>query len=168
MTARTAIALLLCLLLPACSREPGPEDQIRAVVAAAEEAAESRDASTLLELIAPDYQDGRGNGAEEIRRYVRGYLVTHQSIHLLTRVDEIEILATSMNSTSPWRGRTATGSSPELTGGAGWQTSGASAPQRADHPARRFHYAAVSLRPDLCAGPARTAGSDAAENATDS
>jgi hypothetical protein len=96
MTARTAIALLLCLLLPACSREPGPEDQIRAVVAAAEEAAESRDASTLLELIAPDYQDGRGNGAEEIRRYVRGYLVTHQSIHLLTRVDEIEILATDL------------------------------------------------------------------------
>jgi hypothetical protein len=47
-------------------------------------------------LIAPDYQDGRGNGAEEIRRYVRGYLVTHQSIHLLTRVDEIEILATDL------------------------------------------------------------------------
>jgi hypothetical protein len=96
MTARTAIALLLCLLLPACGREPGPEDQVRAVVAAAEEAAESRDASALFELIAPDYQDGRGNGAEEIRRYVRGYLVAHQSIHLLTRVDEIEILATDL------------------------------------------------------------------------
>jgi hypothetical protein len=96
MLPRPAILLLLCLALPGCSREPGPEDQIRAVVAAAEEAAESRNASALFELIAPDYQDSRGNGTEEIKRFVRGYLVMHQSIHLLTRVDEIEILATDL------------------------------------------------------------------------
>jgi hypothetical protein len=88
--------LLLCLALAACARETSPEDEIRAVVAAAEEAAESRDTSALFDLVAPDYQDARGNAAEEIRRYVRGYLVTHQSIHLLTRVDEIEILASDL------------------------------------------------------------------------
>lgn len=86
-------ALLLCLGLAACGREPGPEDQVRAVVAEAAEAAEARDASALFELVAPDYRDGRGNGAEDIERYLRGYLVMHQSIHLLTRVDEIEMLA---------------------------------------------------------------------------
>ena len=85
--------LLLCIALAACGRDSTPEAEIRAVLAAAEEAAESRDASTLLELIAPDYHDGRGNDAGQLRRYVRGYLIAHQSIHLLTRVDEIEILA---------------------------------------------------------------------------
>ena len=88
--------LLLCLALAACARETSPEDEIRSVVTAAEEAAESRDASALFDLIALDYQDARGNGAEEIKRYVHGYLVTHQSIHLLTRVDEIELLATNL------------------------------------------------------------------------
>lgn len=93
---RPAPCLLLCLALAACAKESSPEDEVRAVVVAAEEAAEARDASALFELIAPDYQDARGNAAEEIRRHVRGYLVTHQSIHLLTRVDEIEILASDL------------------------------------------------------------------------
>jgi hypothetical protein len=93
---RPAPCLLLCLALAACAEESSPEDEVRAVVVAAEEAAEARDASALFELIAPDYQDARGNAAEEIRRHVRGYLVTHQSIRLLTRVDGIEILASDL------------------------------------------------------------------------
>jgi hypothetical protein len=92
MSPRIATLLVLCIALAACGRDATPEAGIRALVAAAEEAAESRDASALLALIAPDYQDGRGNNAEELGRYVRGYLIAHQSIHLLTRIDEIEIL----------------------------------------------------------------------------
>ncbi|HSG91512.1 MAG TPA: hypothetical protein VLA56_20005 [Pseudomonadales bacterium] len=69
---------------------------MRAVVAEAEAAAEARDASALLDLIADDYRDGRGNGADEIRRYVRGYLVAHQSIHLLVRIEELELKATDL------------------------------------------------------------------------
>jgi hypothetical protein len=45
----------------------------------------------LRELIADDYQDADGRGADEIRRYVQGYLITHQSIHLITRIEDIEI-----------------------------------------------------------------------------
>jgi hypothetical protein len=42
-------------------------------------------------LIADDYRDGAGRGADEIRRYLHGYLIAHQSIHLITRIDAIEV-----------------------------------------------------------------------------
>ena len=89
-------ALLLALVLTGCGRESSPEDELRAVVAEAETAAEARDASALSGLVADDYRDVRGNGVEEIRRYVRGYLIAHQSVHLLVRIEEIELKATDL------------------------------------------------------------------------
>jgi ketosteroid isomerase-like protein len=93
MSFRNAALALAASAIAACRPEQSPEEEVRAVVAAAEEAAEARDASTLLDFIAADYSDGRGNGAEELRRYVRGYLLAHQSVHLVTRVEEIELPA---------------------------------------------------------------------------
>jgi hypothetical protein len=91
---RRAIAtLVLAASLAGCSPSPSPEDEIREVVAEAERAAEARDALALRDLVADDYRDGRGNGAEEIRRYAHGYLLAHQSVHLLVRIDEIELKA---------------------------------------------------------------------------
>ena len=92
----TAAAISLGLLLAGCGEAGTPEDEIRAVVRGAEEAAEARDAAALLDLVAADYRDGRGYRAEEIRRLVRGYLVTHQSIRLLTRIEEIDIKGTDV------------------------------------------------------------------------
>ena len=89
-------ALLLALVLTGCGRESSPEDELRAVVAEAEAAAEARDASALSGLVADDYRDVRGNGVDEIRRYVRGYLIAHQSVHLLVRIEEIELKATDL------------------------------------------------------------------------
>lgn len=89
-------ALLLALALTGCGRESSPEDELRAVVAEAEAAAEARDASALSGLVADDYRDVRGNGVDEIRRYVRGYLIAHQSVHLLVRIEEIELKATDL------------------------------------------------------------------------
>lgn len=96
--ARTAGRCLLpvALLIAGCGHRESPEDAVRAVIDAAEAAAEARDAPALFELVAPDYLDSRGNGAEEIRRYLYGYLIAHQSIHLLTRVDTIEFPATDL------------------------------------------------------------------------
>ena len=42
-------------------------------------------------MIADDYRDGDGRSADEIRRYLHAYLIAHQSIHLITRIDVIEI-----------------------------------------------------------------------------
>ena len=93
---RHSILLVSALAVASCGGDTSPEEQVRAVVAEAEAAAEARDASALLGLIADDYRDGRGNGAEEIRRYVRGYLIAHQSVHLLVRIEEVELQATDV------------------------------------------------------------------------
>jgi len=93
--ARCALSLFVGLAA-GCAGKGSPEDEVRAAIGAAEAAAEARDASALLDLVADDYQDSRGNGAEEIRRYVRGYLVAHQSIALLTRIDSIKLPATDL------------------------------------------------------------------------
>lgn len=100
MTSRCTRVLALvagaAVWLAACGTDESPEAQVRAVIAEAERAAKARDASALFGLIAPDYEDGRGNGAQEIKRYVRGYLIAHQSIHMLTRVNEIDFPANGL------------------------------------------------------------------------
>lgn len=93
---RRAIVLLVSCVAVACGPAPSPEEEVRDVVAAAEQAAEARDGLALRALVADDYKDGRGNGAEEIRRYVHGYLLAHQSVHLLVRIEDIELPATGL------------------------------------------------------------------------
>ena len=93
---RPVLAVLLATALAACGNGPSPEDEIRSVVAAAEQAAEARDAFALRALVADDYRDDRGQGAEDIRRYVHGYLLAHQSVHLLVRIEDIELKATDL------------------------------------------------------------------------
>jgi len=60
------------------------------VIAAGEEAAENRDAGDLLDLISDNYADDKGRNAADLAQYVRGYLLTHPSIHLVTRIESVE------------------------------------------------------------------------------
>ena len=85
-----AAATLLALLVSACGPSGTPESRVRAVVAQGEEAAEARDLSALVDLVSPGFQDGRGGNRDDLKQYLRGYFVTHQSIHLLVRVDSVE------------------------------------------------------------------------------
>ena len=80
---------LLACLLAACGASDTPEQQIRNAIAEMETAAESRDVGDLMAHVAADYSDGAGHDAEAIRRYVHGYFIANQSIHLLTRVDSL-------------------------------------------------------------------------------
>jgi len=88
---RGFLMALLTLLLAACGPTQTPEAQVRSVIAAGEAAAEARDLSALMELVATDFRDDQVGGREELQQYLRGYLVMHQSIHLLTRVDSVEL-----------------------------------------------------------------------------
>lgn len=90
------LAACAALWLGACAAGDSPEAEVRAVVDEAERAAEARDVGALLDLVAADYRDDRGNQRGELRQYVRGYFVAHQSIHLLTRVDSVELPATDL------------------------------------------------------------------------
>jgi hypothetical protein len=80
----------LTLFAAACGQPETPEARVRAVVAQGEQAAEARDLSGLMDLVAPSYEDEAGHGPQELRQYLRGYFVAHQSIHLLTRVNAVE------------------------------------------------------------------------------
>jgi hypothetical protein len=88
---RTFLMALLSLVLAACGPEQSPEAQVRGVIAEGEAAAEARDLSALMQLVAADFRDEQVGGREELKQFLRGYLVTHQQIHLLTRVDSVEL-----------------------------------------------------------------------------
>jgi hypothetical protein len=73
-----------------CSDSQSPEAQVKAVVDAMERAAEARDVGDLMDHVSSEYRDASGQGPDEASRYVRGYFIANQSIHLLTRLDGLE------------------------------------------------------------------------------
>ena len=93
---KAALAPLACLWLAACGSADPPEVQVRAVIDAAETAAEARDVSALMDFVSPDYKDSDGRQAEELSRYLRGYFIANQSIHLLTRIEKLEFPASDV------------------------------------------------------------------------
>jgi hypothetical protein len=90
---RPVAILIVCLFLlqlGGCSQPASPEQQVRDVITAGEQAAEERDLGALMDLVSAQYGDESGRDAESLEQYVRGYLMLHPSIHLLTRVEEID------------------------------------------------------------------------------
>jgi len=85
--------IILCLLasLAACGGPSGPEEQVRAIIKEAELAAEARSISRLAELVSDDYDDGRFQ-RDELLTWVRAWLIAHQSVSLVVRVEELELL----------------------------------------------------------------------------
>ena len=86
-----SLALSSLLALAGCGGEPSPEQEVRDTIAAGERAAEDRDAGALIDLISEHYSDAEGRDAEVLSQYLRGYLLTHPSIHLVTRIESIEL-----------------------------------------------------------------------------
>src|SRR5688500_3173732 len=83
----------LALLLTACSDRASPEQEVRAVIDSMEVAAEARDVGDLLEHLSDNYRDAQGQDRQQAALYARGYFVTNQSVHLLTRVESLEFPA---------------------------------------------------------------------------
>ena len=80
-------------LLAGCSNDASPEQQVRAVIDSMELAAEERDVGDLMEHVSVAYRSADGQDRTEMSRYVRGYFVANQSIHLLTRIESLEFPA---------------------------------------------------------------------------
>jgi hypothetical protein len=66
-----------------------PELEIRALLAAAAEAAEARDAGHFGDLLGMSYRDARGNDRDEALRMIRGYFIANQRVEIVSRVDEV-------------------------------------------------------------------------------
>jgi hypothetical protein len=89
---RVGIVMLAVLVtgIAGCGESQTPDAKVREVIAKGEQAAEARDLSGIMDLVAPAYSDGRAGGRDELKQYLRGYLVAHQAIHLLTKVESVE------------------------------------------------------------------------------
>ncbi len=90
---RPGSLIAVVLLVLACSDSAiSPEDEIRQFIAAGVEAGENRSVVDLSELIHPDYSDQKGYNRKQLGKLLRVYFFRHKTIHLLTRIDDIELL----------------------------------------------------------------------------
>jgi hypothetical protein len=71
-----------------------PEAEIRALMAAAEQAAEARDVGFFAEVLGEGYRDSRGHDRDEALRSLRGYFIVNQRIDVVSRIDEIAVEGT--------------------------------------------------------------------------
>jgi hypothetical protein len=86
----SGLAYALAILATGCAADD-PQAEIRTLIAAAEAAAEARDAGFFGDILGESYRDARGNDREETLRRLRGYFVANQRIEIVSRVDEIVI-----------------------------------------------------------------------------
>jgi len=88
-----ATALTLILMLTACGARSSDEEQVRALLVDMENAAESRDASDVLEFVADDYEDSNGFDKSQLQNFLRGYFLSHPTIELMVNVEMLEFPA---------------------------------------------------------------------------
>jgi len=82
--------LILATLLAACGTKSSDEDQVRALFDAVETAAESRDASDVLEHVSDEYRDGSGYDKSGLRGFLVGYFLAHPKLELLVNVESLD------------------------------------------------------------------------------
>lgn len=93
-----SLARMLCLvwvalLIQSCSdNSASPEAEIRAYIQSGIEAAESRSSDALAGLMHDNYTDHKGYNKKQLVGLLRAYFFRHKNIHLLTKIDEIELL----------------------------------------------------------------------------
>jgi hypothetical protein len=85
----TGLACTLAPLLISACGAGNPENEIRALLAAAEQAAEDRDVGFFDDALGAAYRDTRGNDRDAVVRSIRGYFIANQRIEMLSRVDEV-------------------------------------------------------------------------------
>lgn len=73
-----------------CRREPA-EQRIRTLLAEAEQAAEKKDIAALRRLISERYRDPDGNDRRTVDGLLRLYFLRNESIHLFTRISEVNV-----------------------------------------------------------------------------
>ena len=88
-TLSVAVAVAV-ISLGACGARSSDEEKVRELFAAAEAAAEERDASDVLDFVADDYEDADGNDKTRLQNFLRGYFLANPKIELLVNVESLE------------------------------------------------------------------------------
>ncbi|HLU61005.1 MAG TPA: hypothetical protein VKZ99_01495 [Gammaproteobacteria bacterium] len=85
-----ALALLVAaLLLAACTDPRSEEQRVRDFLQEVETLAEGRDYMSLVDLIAGDYMDSRGNDKLKAAAILRAFYLRNREVHLYVRPGEI-------------------------------------------------------------------------------
>ena len=92
-----ALTSIVCFaILSACGGPvAAPEEQLRQWVSRVEEAAESKERRELISMISPDYTDSRDNERPDIENMLRAYFFRQNSISLLTKIEDVRLIADS-------------------------------------------------------------------------
>ena len=89
----TRILTLICTtLIFGCTSElTDPEVEIRQFLETGETAVEARELVAVANMISEQYGDPSGRSRRDLVRLVAGYILRNESVHLLTRIDNIVI-----------------------------------------------------------------------------
>jgi hypothetical protein len=85
--------LILSVSLVACGARSSDEEKVRALFDAVETAAEARDTSDVLDVVADDYSDTQGLDKTQLGHFLRGWFLAHPEVELLVTVDSLEFPA---------------------------------------------------------------------------
>lgn len=86
------LLLTIPVLLLGCDAGlESPEERLKALIAEAETALEARDLPRVMEFVDPAYEDEGGRDRAQLRGVLAGYFLRHPSIHILAKVDRLEI-----------------------------------------------------------------------------
>jgi hypothetical protein len=85
------LVLATCTALAAGCSSSDPESEIRALLTAAEQAAEARDTGFFRAVIGSAYRDSRGNDRDQTVNLLRGLFVANQKIEIVSRIDSVEL-----------------------------------------------------------------------------
>src|ERR1700741_25696 len=88
-----AAVLFSVTLLAGCGARSRDEEQVRELIASAEKAAEDRDSSPVLALVAAESSDGNGFDKAHLGNFLRGYFRAHPQLELLVNVESVEFPA---------------------------------------------------------------------------
>lgn len=89
---RLVAVLIIPLLFAACGgEEDTPEAQVRRYLAEAEATVEARKITAIQGLISERYADSAKRTRQDLLRLIGGYFFRHKSIHLLSRIERLEI-----------------------------------------------------------------------------
>jgi len=89
-SSNASLIFIAAILLAACGAKSSDEEQVRALIASLETAAEARDASDVLEHVADDYSDSSGLDKPELQNFLRGYFLSHPKLELLVNIESLE------------------------------------------------------------------------------